>query len=98
MSEQDREEARQLAARAATQAKHSGKNAARAADAVIEPVVDEATEAVKQTASRVSPRGLAAITGDMGVGFFALSVALYAGAIAYSKFDSAFKGRGRAIK
>jgi hypothetical protein len=98
MSEEDKQEARKLAARAATQAKHSGQNAARAADTVIEPIVEEATETVKRQANRVSPRGLAAITGDMGVGFFALSVALYAGAIAYSRFDAAFKGRGRAIK
>lgn len=97
MSEQDQREAKELAARAASQGKHSAKNIGRASVAAGEAVADEAVETTKRIAPRISTLGLAAVSSDAGVGFLALSVALYAGAVAYSKFGSVLHGRGRAV-
>lgn len=95
MQEKDKREAAELAARSARQLKHSASNAADAAETVTEAAAADIAQAGHKAARRISPRGLSAIAGDMGVGFFALSVSLYAGAIAFSKFDAAFRGRGR---
>lgn len=95
MQDKDKQEAAELAARAATQAKHAGQNAARSVDTVAEAAAADVAAAGHQAARRISPRGLSAIAGDMGVGFFALSVCLYSGALAFSKFDAAFRRRGR---
>jgi len=97
MSEQDKQEAAEHAARAARQAKHAGKNAGRAAAEGAEYVAEEVIGTSQKVIKRFSPRGLAAISGDTGTGFLALSVALYAGAIAYNRFQSAFDGRRRAV-
>lgn len=95
MQEKDKKEAAELAARSATQMKHSANNAAEAAEVVVEGAAADVASAGHKAARRISPRGLSAIAGDMGVGFFALSVCLYSGALAFSKFDAAFRGRGR---
>lgn len=97
MQEKDKQEAAELAARSARQLRHSAENAAKATDTVADAVVDDAVEAGSRAVRRINPRGLAAIAGDTGVGFFALAVCLYSGAIAFSKFDAAFKGRGRGL-
>jgi hypothetical protein len=48
--------------------------------------------------TRPSARGLAVLTGDMGQGFIALTVALWAGSIAFQKFGAAFDARGMAMR
>jgi hypothetical protein len=97
MSEQDKQEATEHAARAARQAKHASKNAGRAAVEGAEYAAEEILETGRKATKRFSPRGLAAISGDTGTGFLALSVALYAGAVAFNRFRSAIDGRRRAV-
>ena len=104
MSDQDKQEAEELARRAGAQGRHAIKNTGRAAGAAGRAVADEATEVVADTARatrrvapRFSARGLAAISGDTGTGFLALAVSIYSGAIAYTRFRAAIQGRGRAI-
>lgn len=58
----------------------------------------EAAETAKRVSPRINTKGLAAISGDTGTGFLALSVALYSGTIAYYKFRAAIQGRSRAVK
>lgn len=93
MSNEDMQEARTHLGRAGRQGRHAAKNVSQAAQNGASAGVDEA----KDAARRLNVRGLSGITGDAGTGFLALSVALYAGAIAYNKFGSAIKGRGRAV-
>jgi hypothetical protein len=97
MSDQEKREAQEHAARAARQAKHAAKNAGRAAAEGAEYAADEVVETSKQAVRRFSPRGLAMITGDTGIGFLALSVSLYAGVIAFNSFHAAYNGRRRAV-
>lgn len=103
MSEMD--EAQELAGRAGKQAKNAGKNAGRAVRAAAEPALEsvgehaeEAAEAVRETARRVNPGALGRISSDTGVGFLAISVAVYAGAIAVGKFRQAYSGRKSVIQ
>lgn len=95
MDDQSKKEAAELAARAGKQMRHSANNAAEAAEVVVEGAAADVAAAGHKAARRLSPRGLSVIAGDMGVGMFALSVCLYSGALAFSKFDAAFRGRGR---
>ena len=97
MSEQGKQEAQEHAARAARQAKYASQNAGRAAAEGAEYIADEVIGTGRKAAKRFSPRGLAAISGDTGTGFLAMSVALYAGAIAFNRFRSAIDGRRRAV-
>lgn len=104
MSDQDKQEAKELAGRAGRQGRHALKNTGRAAVAAGEAAADGAADAahdaadtVQRVAPRISTRGLAALSGDAGTGFLALSVTLYAGVIAYNKFSAVYKGRGRAV-
>lgn len=103
----DKQEAQELAARAAAQSKHATKNAGRAAKAaapvaaekvgdaaeVVNDKAEETVDAMANTARRFGPRVINRLTGDTGIGFFALSVSLYAGTIAFSKFNSAYSNR-----
>lgn len=104
MSEKDKQEAQELAARAAAQGKNATKNAGRAARAAapvaaekigdaaeaVNDRAEETVDAMSNTARRFGPRLFRKLTGDTGIGFFALSVSLYAGGIAFSKFNSAY--------
>lgn len=104
-------EAAELAERAAKQGKQASKNAARAARVAAEPVVEHVVDSARdvtnklegtaedaiRTASRVNPKTLSRISGDTGVGFLALSVSLYAGAIAVNKFRAVYAGRNAVI-
>jgi hypothetical protein len=94
MSEQDKQEAAEHAARAARQARHATKNAGRAAAEGAEYVAEEGKRRIK----RFNLPGLAAISSDTGIGFLALSVSLYAGVIAFDRFNSAYHGRYQAVK
>ena len=104
MSEQDKQEAREHLGRAGRQGRHAARNVARAAHLGAEAAVDETKEVagdvaeeVRVVAPRLSARGLAAISGDTGMGFFALAVSIYSGAIAYQRFRSAILASGRAV-
>lgn len=58
-------------------------------------VGDKATDAghaAARAAQSVNPRLLARLTGDTSVGFFALTVSIYAGVIAYNQFRHVAKG------
>jgi len=63
------------------------------ADAVVDTashVVDVGGDAVREVSRSFSARALAAMSGDTGVGFLALAAAIYAGAVAFNKFGSAY--------
>lgn len=112
MSEQDKQDAKLLAARAAKQSKQAAKNTGRAAkvaapiaaekvgDAAekVNDVAEDTVEAAVRTTHKFSPRVLSRISGDTGVGFLALSVAIYAGAIAVNKFGSAYSQRTHVVR
>ena len=107
MSDKDKQEAQELAARAAAQGKHAAKNAGRAAKAgasvaaekigdeaeIVNEKAEETVRVMEDTARRASPRIIRTLTSDTGIGFFALSVSIYAGTIAFSKFNSAYSNR-----
>lgn len=100
MSDENQEEAKQLARKAAREAKAAARDASRAAKVVVEPVIDAAAEEAQDTAHkfedtarRVNPWVLSRISSDTGQGFIALSVALWAGTIAVNKFRGAYAGR-----
>lgn len=105
MTNEEKQEASRKAKLATEQMKHAAKNTARATKAVAEPafngavdVAEDVMDDVSDAASRISPSALGRISGDAGVGFLALSVTLYAGAIAINKFRSAFAGRDTVIR
>lgn len=111
MTDENKQEAADLAKRAGTQAKNAAKNSGRAVKAVAEPVieavVEEAsnghrqleaiTEEAAHTAKRVNPRMLSYISGDTGIGFLALSASLYAACVAVAKFRDAYEGRKQVL-
>lgn len=104
MSDQGKHEARAHLGRAGRQSRDAARNAAEAAKLATSPIVEdvehaaeETVETTKEVSKRINIRGLSAISGDTGTGFLALSVALYAGAVAYNKFSAVVKGRGRAV-
>lgn len=104
MSDKDKQEARELAARAARQSQQAAKNAGRAAKAAapivaetagdaaekVNDAAEEAVDAAMQTTKKFGPRVLSKLSSDTGVGFFALSVAVYAGALAFNRFGAAY--------
>jgi hypothetical protein len=100
MSDQDKQEAAELAARAATQGKHAVRNTGRAGRAaalhaadVTESVAEETVEAVSETTKHVGSRLFSKITSDTSIGFLAMSVSIYAGVIALNKFGLAISRR-----
>ena len=99
MSDKD-EEAQELAGRAGRQAKSAAKNAGRATAAAAEDVADEAKETVQDAARqarRVNVGMIGHITSDLSIGFFATTVSIYSGVIAYHKFRQAFAGRSNVV-
>lgn len=96
MTEESKDEAKELAGRAANQAKHAGKNTARAARVVVEPVIDGAAEEVRDTADKLGDtaedavntavKGWRKLGPDAGIAALSLAVSLGAGVFAYSKF------------
>lgn len=110
MSEESAE-AKRLAGRAGKQAKQAGRNAGRAAkagaEAAADTVADEARDAADKVegtvddavnaARRINVGVLGRMSSDTGVGFLALSVSIYAGVIAYTKFRQAASGRTEVI-
>jgi hypothetical protein len=112
MSEQDKQEAKELGARAARQSQQAAKNTARAARAampvaaekigdaaeVVNDVVEDVTDAAVRETRKVSPRILSRLTGDTGIGFLALSVSIYAGTIAFNQFRGVYSQRGQVMR
>lgn len=106
MTEDNAQEAAEHAKQAAGQGKAATKNAGKALKAVgedaAETVAEEARDIAQKiegtaedaldTARRVNPKILSRISGDTGVGFLALAVSIYSGAIAAHKFRAAFSG------
>lgn len=102
MSE-DTQQAATHAKRAVKQSSQAAKNAGKAVKAVAAPVVDELEETAEKfegtmddavdTARRINPRAITRIFGNTGQGFMALTVAAWAGTLAFQKFNDAYKGR-----
>jgi hypothetical protein len=97
MPTEEPDEAIDLARRAKTQGKNAIKNAGRAARVAAEPVLEEASDKLEdvaeeavRTTKRFDPRMLGRISGDTGQAFLALSVAIYAAAIATKKFQGVY--------
>lgn len=109
--EEKQAEAAELAKRARAEGKNAAKNAAQAVKAGAEAAEDAVAEEVQDTAQklegtaedaveaarRVNPWVLGRISSDTGIGFFALSVSIYSGAIAFYKFRSAIAGRSHVM-
>lgn len=107
MNDEEKEAAAEHAKQALGQGKAAVRNATEAAKSVAEPVAEAAAEEVKdnvhklegtaqdaaKAVRRVSPESLAHRAADAGWGCFALSVSIYAGAIAFNKFRDAIEGR-----
>jgi hypothetical protein len=105
MSEEDKQEAREHLGRAGKQIRHAAKNTGRATKLGVAGAVDEVEEAVegvveeaKVVTPRLSARGLAVLSSDMGIGFFATAVSLYSANIAYHSFRAALQSRGRVVR
>jgi len=64
----------------------------------VETAAEHVVEDVKEVTPKLSARGLAALSSDMGIGFFATAVSLYSANIAYHSFRTAFQTRGRAVR
>lgn len=110
--EEAKQEAVTQAKRAGTQAKRAARNTGRAANAAAEvakesieesadnvvDLAEAAADKAAQTSKRVSPKALAAISGNTGQGFIALSVAIWAGSVAAHRFNAAYAGRSSVIK
>lgn len=108
---QEAEQAKEQAGQAASQAKAAAKSSGRAlrdvAEDAAETVADEARDTAEKlegtaqdavrTAKKVNVGVLSHISGDLGVGFLALSVSIYSGAVAYAKFRQAASGRSQVI-
>lgn len=96
---------------AGMQARAAARSIGRAAKAGVEPVTEALTDEARDTAekvegtvddavqaaTRVNVGVLGKMSSDTGVGFLALSVAIYAGAVAFSKFRQAASGRQQVI-
>lgn len=112
MSEQDKQAAQDHAQRAGTQAKHAAQNTAKAAEHAASAGVDKAEEAADnvvnfgekaakraaRTSRRLDSQALAILTGDMGQGFIALSVSLWAATISFNKFNAAYAAKNNVIR
>lgn len=84
----------------AQEIKHTAiRTEAVAADGLhtVEGQAVRASEKTKDKVKRINTKGLAALSGDTGQGFIALSVALWAGSIAFNRFSKVYNTRGRAI-
>ena len=102
-----KEQARQAGSQTRAAVKSAGRAARDAAEPVVEAVADEARDAAEKlegtaedavnAAKRINVGVLGKISSDTGVGFLALSVSLYSGAIAYAKFRQALSGRSQVI-
>lgn len=109
---QKAQEAAELAKSAGKDTANAGKKALKAvqtgADAATDAVADEAqdiankahdtAEDAVQAARKIDVGVLSKISGDTGIGFLALSVSIYAGAVAFAKFRQAASGRTRVLK
>lgn len=105
------EKAKEQAEQAATQARAAARSGARAlreaAEPVVEAVADEAQDVAEkvegtaedavEAARRVNVGVLGKMSSDVGVGFLALSVCIYSGAVAYVKFRQAASGGSQVI-
>lgn len=101
------EQAGQSGHQAKAAAKSTGRAVRAAAEPVAEAVADGAEEAAEtardvgqeafRAVKKVDVGVLGKISGDTGVGFLALSVSLYSGLVAYTKFRQAFAGRSNII-
>jgi ATP phosphoribosyltransferase regulatory subunit HisZ len=114
LTENNTQEAQDLASKAGVQTKQAGRQAKAAArtggkavKAAAEPVVEEARDTANkfegtaedavEAARKVNLGVLSRMSSDTGVGFLALSVAIYSGAVAYYKFRQAASGRSQVI-
>jgi ATP phosphoribosyltransferase regulatory subunit HisZ len=118
LTENNTQEAQDLASKAGVQTKQAGRQAKAAArtggkavKAAAEPVVEAAAEEARDTANKLEGTAedaveaarkvnlgvLSRMSSDTGVGFLALSVAIYSGAVAYTKFRQAASGRSQVI-
>lgn len=107
MSDEEKQEAAELARKSAREARAAAKDAARAAKVVAEPVIDAAADEVQDTvhklegtaedaarsARKIDPMTVSDIAQHTGWGFLALSVSVYAAIISGKQFRSAFEGR-----
>lgn len=102
-----KEQVGQAGNQAKAAAKSTGRAVRDAAEPVVERMTDEASDVsykVEETAQdalraakKVDVGVLSRMSGDTGVGFLALSVSIYAGAVAYAKFRQAASGRSHVI-
>jgi hypothetical protein len=68
----------------------AGSEARKAVKAVAGPIAENVADEARDTADKLEDTAqgvLSKISSDTGVGILALSVAIYAGAVAYSKFS-----------
>lgn len=111
MTNEDKDKAKEQAAQAGHQARAAAKSGGRAlrhaAEPVVEAVADEARDTaekvegtvndVADAARRIDVGVLGKMSSDTGVGFLALSVCIYSGAVAYAKFRQAASSRSNVI-
>lgn len=96
-----------LANRARRQGKNAAKNMGRAGRLKAEPVVEEAKEVVDKlentaedaikTAKRFNPRMMGVLSGDLGLAFLGLGVAIYTGTVSVNKFRAVYAKSGRVM-
>lgn len=105
------QEAKEKAQQARGQAKAAARNAGGAVKAGAEAAGDAVADGARDTAEKVEATAedavraarkvdvgvLGHISGDLGVGFLALSVSIYSGLVAYAKFRQAASGRSQVI-
>lgn len=111
MATEDKDRAKEQASQVGSQAKAAAKSAGRAARGAAEPVVEAVADEARDTAEKVEGTAhdvadavrkvdvgvLGKMSSDTGVGFLALSVCIYSGAVAYAKFRQAASGRKQII-
>lgn len=107
LADKAEEQARQAGSQAKAAAKTGGKAVKTAAEPVVEAVAEEARDTADKlegtaydaarAAKKVNVGVLGRMSGDTGVGFLALSVAIYSGAVAYAKFRQVASERSQVI-
>lgn len=104
---EDITEAAELASSASSDAADAGKKTLRAVQKATGAAAEVATDELKDVgekavataedavhaARKVDVNLLGRLSNDLGVGFLSLSVSIYAGAIAYTKFRQVAQGR-----
>lgn len=100
-------QAKQSGRQARASARNAGRAAKAGAEAAADTVADEARDAAEKVegtvddavdaARRIDVGVLGRMSSDTGVGFLALSVSIYAGLIAYTKFRQAASGRSHIV-